>query len=194
MSFVGERERGLILDLLRGQIREDDFYREFRIKPGEASSTGRAMLVRASQERDPAGVEFGLYLGHRFGVSEEYLDVLLGLACEPWHERHEDVIDALAKLKAPRSVEALYRTALTTFPYREYDEFNSLGTKCVRALGAIQTKEAIIQLGNLMANGGPILEGEAQAQLRRIEGEGSSEVARETAREILAARGGGEEP
>src|SRR6266542_204698 len=158
MSFVGERERGLILDLLRGQIREDEFYRGFGIKPGEGSSTGRAMLRRALREKDPTGVEFGLYLGHRFGISDEYLDMLLDLAVASWHERHEDVIDALAKLKAPKSVDALFRTALTSFPYREYDEFNSLGMKCVRALAAIQTKDAIARLGDLMASGGPNLE------------------------------------
>ena len=191
MSFVGERERGLILDLLRGRIPEDEFYREFPIKPGEGSGAGRAMLVRALQERDATGVEFGLYLGHRFGISEEYLDVLLGLAGESWHERHEDVIDGVAKLKSPRSVESLFRTAVTTFPYRAYDEFNSLGTKCIRALGAIRTKGALARLGDLMASGDPNLEREAQAQLRRIESEERSEDVRASARDMLATRGSG---
>lgn len=191
MSFVGERERGLILDLLRARIREDEFYRAFPLEPGEGSGAGRAMLVRAIQERDAMGVEFGLYLGHRFGISEEYLDVLLGLAGESWHERHEDVIDALAKLQSPRSIETLVRTAMTKFPYREYDESNSLGVKCIRALGAMQSRDALFRLGDLVVSGDPNLEREAEAQLQRIESQSPSEDTRVAAREVLAARRSG---
>lgn len=166
---------------------EGAFYRAFPVNRGEGSNTGRLMLERALQERDRKGVEYGLYLGFRFGISEAYLDVLLQLAMESWHECHEDVIDALAKLKSPRSVDVLVRTALTTFPYRDYDECNSLGTKCIWALGNISTMAAVLGLGKLLVSGDSNLEREAQAQLRRVESEGLSEDAREAARETLAA-------
>lgn len=128
------------------------------------------MLARALRDRDATGVEFGLYLGHRFGISEEYLDVLIELATAPWHERHEDVVDALAKLKSPKSVDTLVRTAMTSLRYRDYDEFNSLGVKCVHALAKIGTKEAVAGLRALMGSGDENLEQEARAQLDRLDG------------------------
>ncbi len=149
------------------------------------------MLRRALEERDPVGVEFGLYLGHRCGISQDYLDVLLALGVESWHERHEDVVDALAKLKALASVDVLFRTALVNYPYRAYDESNALGVKCIRALGAIQTREAISRLGELMCSGSGVLKMEAETQLGRIERSGLSEMARDVAREVLAAQSGG---
>jgi hypothetical protein len=188
MSFVDERTRGLILDLLRARIREDEFYRAFPLKPGEGSRAGQAMLVRALNERDAIGVEFGLYLGHRFGICEECLDVLLGLAGESWHERHEDVVDALVKLKSARSVESLLRTAKTRFPYRDYDESNSLGVKCIRALGALYTRDAVSGLGDLVVSGDPNLEREAEAQLQCIANQSPSGAIRVAAREALTAR------
>lgn len=194
MSFVGERERGLIIDLLLKRISEEEFYRTFPMEPGEGSGVGQAMLVRALQERDAKGVEFGLYLGGWFGISDTYLDVLIGLAEEPWHQSHEHVVDALADLKSPKSVETLARTATLKLPYRDYDEFNSLGTKCVYALRAIQTKEAISRLGDLMVSGDPILEEDAETQLHWLETKASSEEARVTAREVLAARKYGTSP
>jgi hypothetical protein len=110
MSSVGNREQRLILDLLLRRKSARQFFEEFPVKPDDAAAPGLAMLQRALAERDSVGVEFGLYLGHRFGISLKYLDVLLALAGEKWHERHEDVIDGLAKLRSPQSIDVLYHT------------------------------------------------------------------------------------
>ncbi len=135
------------------------------------------------------GVEFGLYLGHRFGISPDYLDALLGLASADWHERHEDVVDGLAKLKAPASANGLYEAALAHHPYRDYDEANALGVKAVRALGSLQTHEAIVLLGRLLHSRNPALTSEVRAQLTRIESGTKSDALRTTAREVLRSEG-----
>lgn len=170
MSVVGERERRLILDLLLKRISEDEFYRSYPLARGEASHAGQVMLARALKERDAAGAEFGLYLGARFGITDEYLDVLLELATAPWHERHEDIVDALAILKSPKSVDTLVRAATTSYPYRDYDQFNSLGVKCVYALAKIGTPEAVAGLRKLKNSGDPNVAREAGRHLRRIDG------------------------
>jgi hypothetical protein len=187
MSAVSERELSLILDLLLSRISEDEFHRQFPIVPGAASAAGLAMLQRAVQTPDPVGVEFGLYLGHRFGISPEYLDVLIALAGASWHERHEDVVDGLAKLKAPTSVDALYGLALAKYTYREYDDACSLGVKSIRALGAIQSVEAVERLAALLRCGNDILVSQAERQLLRMECSGASETVRDAARRILAS-------
>ena len=192
MSSVGEREQGLVVDLILGRVSDDEFCRRFPIKPGQCSETGRNMLARALEKQDAVGVEFGLHLGHRFGISDAYLDLLLELAEAPWHQRHEDVINALAKLKSPDSVETLFRTALSSFSYREYDESNSLGRKCVHTLAAIRTRSALARLGDLLASGEPNVESAARRQLERIEREDPLEEVRTTARHMLASRGPGE--
>lgn len=170
MSVVGERERDLIIDLLRKRISEDDFYRAFPMPPGNGSYVGHGMLVRALQEQDAAGAEFGLCLGARFGFTDEYLDVLLELATAPWHHRHEDVVDALDLLRSPKSIDTLVRTATTHFPYRDYDQASSLGVKCVYALWKIGTPEAVAGLRALAASGDPNLVREGAARLRNLAG------------------------
>jgi hypothetical protein len=184
---VPEREQKLILDLLLGKISEEGFCREFPTSPREASSVALSMLRQALRERDAVGVEFGLYLGHRFGISQDFLDVLLSLSNEPWHQQHENVIDGLAKLADPASVDVLYQTALARHPYLEYDEAFALGTKSIHALGAIRTPEAIARLGDLLHSGNEILESKAESQLRRIERADAPDFIRDAARKVLAA-------
>jgi PBS lyase HEAT-like repeat len=186
MSSVSKREGQLILDLLLHRVSEEDFYREFPSKPDEANELGLAMLRRAAGERDPVGVEYGLYLGHRFGITRSYLDVLLVLADADWHERHADVVDGLAKLREPVSVDVLYRAALVQHYYLEYDEAYSLGVKCIYALGDIQTPEAVDRLRKLLSSGNGVLESEAAAQLDDIEKTGKLEAVRIAARDALA--------
>lgn len=185
MSSVSERERGLVVDLLLSRISEDSFHREYPIERGEASSVGLAMLRRACVERDPVGVEFGLYLGHRFGISADYLDVLLVLAAADWHERHEDVVDGLAQLKAPASVDALYHTALAEHPYRNYDDASALGVKAVRAIGGIETPEALARLEQLLHSEHAALKDQARKELARMANGGKSDALRVAAQSAL---------
>jgi hypothetical protein len=185
VSFVPERQRRLILDLLLGRLSEEQFFQEFPASRDDASSVGLDMVRRAIQERDAVGVEFGLYLGHRFGVSPSYLDALIELVGANWHERHEDVVDGLAKLKAPASIDALYQAALAEHSYRDYDEAHSLEVKAVRALAAIHTGKAIERLGELLRHANSTVQSETRAQLTKIVSNADSEVLRTAAREAL---------
>jgi hypothetical protein len=119
---------------------------------------------------DATSAEFGLYLGGLFGTTDEYIDVLLELANAQWHEIHELVIDSISALRSPKSIDTLVRTATTHFPYRDYDEFNSLGVKCAWTLAKIGSAEAIAGLRTLAASGDPNLVRTASSLLRRLEG------------------------
>jgi len=175
MSFVGNREQRLIADLLLKRIGEDEFYQTFPIAVGTGSDAAHAMLVRALAERDPVAVEFGLYLGFYFGFSERYLDVLLTLADAPWHQCHESVVDALARLRAPESVDTLFRIALTSFPYRVWDDYDGLGTKCIYALASIKTPKALERLRELAEGTNLTLAREAGARLDKISADSDPE-------------------
>ena len=185
MSSVGDREQRLILDLLLGHKSEEQFCQEFPADPLQKSALGLSILQTAAKERDPVGVEFGLHLGHRFGFLPEYLGTLLALLREDWHERHEDVVDGLAELKSPESVDALCYAALMELPYRSYDDSGSLAKKCIRLLGKLQSHEAVLRLADLVRRGSDSVRSAAAAELHRLELQGHSHSVRLAARNVL---------
>jgi hypothetical protein len=177
----------LILDLLLHKINEDEFFRNFPTTESEARGEALKMLTEALQSRDSDGVEFGLLMGHHFGFSRDFLGILLRLAGENWHQQHEGVVDTFAEMKWPEAVEVLSTIAVTSYDYREYDDYCSLGVKCIYTLAAIQTQEAILQLGRLARCGNAILEREAVARLTGIAKQGNSPDGRQLACDILNA-------
>jgi HEAT repeat protein len=185
VSFVNPDQQKLILDLLLGRISEQEFFAKYPTSSTAASDEGAQMLQRALQERDATAVEFGLYLGHRFGITAEYLESLKALAVSDWHQRHEDVVAALAKLKNSTSVEALYRAAGLQLSYLEYDDTFALANKAVHALKAIGTAEAIEFLGRLLGEGSGPVQGYAKQALTRLASGASSEPLRSAATRLL---------
>jgi hypothetical protein len=179
---MSEREQGLILDLLQSKLSEEEFRRDFPLAYGAEGTASLGILQRAFREHDPIAVEFGLYLAHRFGVSQQHLEVLLALADVEWHERHEDVVDLLKKLKSPSSIAVLYRVAMKKYSYRAYDDTSSLSVKCIWVLGNIGNQEAIMYLGELLHCDNEILAQNADEQLTRIENRADTDVLREAAR------------
>ena len=116
-------------------------------------------------------------------------------ADESWHGRHEDVVDALAQLRSPASVEVLSRLALAPRLGLDGDEAQALGARCVLALGAVQNRAALLRLGQIVQCGARGVAAKAEAQLERLEGGwGRSRGVRGMARLVLdssrAARAG----
>jgi hypothetical protein len=186
-SVVSERQQKLILDLLLHRMSEVQFLRDFPLASEQAASdAGLATLRAAARTSDPVGVEFGLYLGHRFGFSADYLDVLCELATSSWHQRHEDVVDGLAKLESPLSVDALVASATTRHRYRDYDDSETLGVKATWALRHIETPAAIEKLGTLLRGDNTILSAEARLRLEDLQRSAKTTIAKELAMAQLA--------
>lgn len=188
-STVSDRECALIVGLILDRISEDRFLREFPVGPAGPRAAALAILKRAAQAKDPVGVEMGLCLGHRFGMSMDFLEILCELVEADWHKRHEDAVSGLAKLKSPASVDVLYGAALSRHAYREYDEAYSLGVKAIYALAAIQTSEAIEKLGMLMRCNNDILASEARMRIEELEHSGATNATKEAARRLLESPG-----
>lgn len=168
MSSVSSEHWQLASALAAGRISNQEFCDALSTKADDAAALGFRWLKTALAEHDPEGVEFGLFIGHRFGFIESHLQVLLRLADEGWHTQHENVVDGLAVLHSPLSVDTLYRTALARFEYLEYDEAFALGVKCIWALGALKSEDAVVRLRELSSCGNQILEENARAQLARL--------------------------
>jgi hypothetical protein len=143
------------------------------------------MLSRALRDKDGVGVEFGLYLGFRFGTSPDYLTPLLGLAEGDWHQRHEDVVLALEKLLDPSSIDVLSRVACTMYDYLAYDGSRALRVKSVYAISKIPALEAVAALKRLWQCGDDVTAPLAKERLAALEKRSSSEAVREAARRTL---------
>jgi hypothetical protein len=181
-SIVSERQQKLIIDVLLHRMSDEQFLRDFPLASEQAATdAGLAMLRAAARTSDPVGVEFGLYLGHRFGFSADYLDVLCELATSSWHQRHEDVVDGLAKLKSPLSVDALVASATTRHRYRDYDDSETLGVKATWALRHIESPAAVEKLGLLLRGDNAILSSEARFRLEDIQRSAKTTIAKELA-------------
>lgn len=154
--------------LLAGKLSEVEFCEAIGTTIERVEEDGLRLIGEACAARDADAVELGLFIGHRFGFTERHLGVLLELAEADWHQRHEDVVDGLAKLRAPSSVESLARLATARFAYLAYDEAFALGVKAIWALGKIGTGEAVARLRELQRCGNAVLEENATRQLTRI--------------------------
>lgn len=181
-SFVPERERDLVFGLVTGRLTKDEFESSF---DGNPSTVSVQWLNRSVEDEDPLGVELGLHLGHRFGFPDACVPALVLLATADWHQRHEDVVDALSGLRPPESVDALFEAATTNFPYRDYDDSQSLPIKCVRALRQVGTMDAVVRLAELSCSEEPIVSEAALEMLRRLAAEALSEQTRDAASRAL---------
>jgi PBS lyase HEAT-like repeat len=188
MSLVSKEQWQLAQALAAGRVSEKAFCESLSTNVEDVPGIGLQLLRKASDEHDADGVEFGLYLGHRFGFTEGHLPILLHLAGEDWHTQHENVVDGLARLRAPSSIATLYRTALARLDYLDYDEAFALGVKCIWALGSINSEEAVARLEDLLSCGNGILVENVVNQLSRLQDEAESDVLRAAARKALGAK------
>lgn len=77
------------------------------------------------------------------GADSDYTDILLQLLDEKWHTSEEDIMGILELIKDPKSVNKLYEVAVDV---PDYDEMRAIAKKCIWALSAINTPEAILKL------------------------------------------------
>lgn len=166
---VPEDEKLAILAVVTGQVNETEFVESFSYNPSE-----RALhwLREGLTARDNLAIELALHLGLRFGLKAEMTPILKQLTTAGWHQRHEDVAEALGRLAQPGSEAALYTLATTEFDYRAYDDSQSLGRRCIRALERVATPEAASKLRDLVRGSDPILRHEAARALERIQPRG----------------------
>jgi hypothetical protein len=122
-------------------------------------------LLATFKTRDPDEVEDVLA-----GIEPSEGDVATGAALvqlleAPWHRRHEDIARFLQIMGYAPAVDALERTAQTTYPYLDYDEFFGLARKCTWALADIGTPAAHAALERLSQSDNPDIAGYALKRL-----------------------------
>lgn len=133
-------ERSAVMALVtmpgrRPPLPPDEFLRCFGASDGVV--LGLKLLREAVARHDPVDVELALIVCSKFGFTDEHLKPLLELAFADWHQQHENVANALGKIRSPASVNALVHLARWVPDYLAYDDARALATKSIWALGGI---------------------------------------------------------
>lgn len=160
-----EQQKEAVIDLAIGKITEDAFLKFFATPPVQTDHLVHQLLEVAFTEKDADEVECALIVGFVFGFSSNHFHILCSLLDANWHCGHEDIVSALAKLKSPNAIDALFRAATTRHEYLAYNDSRALASKAVFALSDIGTPAAIESL-RLLANGDdPVVAKMASEQL-----------------------------
>lgn len=120
-----------------------------RAEPSEAQRHVIADLYAAIEGRNADAAEEAINEAYAVGLHPAMTPSLISLAESSWHTRHEDVVQALQRLRPPDAVEVLERVAGTKPDYLAYDELDGLARKCTWALADIGTPEARASLERL---------------------------------------------
>lgn len=184
-----DRQNQLVIALALGKLSEAELLRQFPAAPEDRHSLGPRMLRAALANRDPDAVESGIILGYHFGLGRDYVELLERLVGEDWHQKHEDIVLALGKLRSPTSVEPLYAAAQSLHAYLIDDGFE-LHSKGIHALSDIGTPEAVRRLEELFHKlEDPSLRAKIVRRFEALASAGRSEETRAAARGALSRTG-----
>lgn len=123
------------------------------------------LLQKNIIEKDENGLGATLTLLLMDGADKDYTEFLLKALNEDWHREYEGIVEVLEIIKDPKSVDQLYNTAVNV---PDYDEMCALAKKCMWALSAINTPEAVQKLELLAKVDDPIIQENAKFQLEQV--------------------------
>ncbi len=166
---MNEFECDLALDLAEKKVSKEGFLK-LLMRGEDPEEVVRQVLAEAIDSKVPDHIECALIVGFNFGFTQKNLPLLMQILSDSWHFRHEDAVDALATLRSPMAVEALYRATLWVPEYLDFDDSRALASKAIWALGAIDGSEATDALLRLAESGDSFLSQCASEQLKRRDG------------------------
>ncbi|WP_374950992.1 HEAT repeat domain-containing protein [Mucilaginibacter sp.] len=148
--------------LLEDKIYFDDFPKG---RLSQFKSKTLPLLKKNVRERDQNGLSATLAVIYYDGGDQDYTDILLNLLDQKWHILIEDIVEVLGKIKDPKTVNKLYEVAINV---PDWDEMRGLAKKCMWALSAIGTPEAIKKLEQLQSMDDWIIKENATFQLEKV--------------------------
>jgi hypothetical protein len=116
-------------------------------------------------DKDAKGLSNTLAVIYNDGADRDFTSILLLLLDEKWHTSEEDIVGILEIIKDPKSIDKLYETAISV---PDYDDMRALAKKCMWALSAINTPEAIQKLKLLQSSDDKIIKENATFQLEQV--------------------------
>lgn len=138
----------------------------------DVQSVVREQLEAAIDNKHARVVEAALLLAPAFEVPREtFFDLSCRLLTEDWHISHEDIIRQLQDAEDPRAIPFLKQVIelKPRMDYLDYDDYGAFYKKCLWALKAIGTEEAIAVIRDCASSNIEALRDEARYRLTKIE-------------------------
>lgn len=154
----------------KGLFNRDDYFDNYwdKFPEGEHLQFKKetlSLLKNNVTNKDEKGLANTLAVLSTDGADSDYTDILLQLLDEKWHISEEDIISVLELIKDPKSVNKLYEVALDV---PDYDEMRAIAKKCIWALSAVNTPEAVQKLKLLTKVDDPIIKENAIFELEVV--------------------------
>ncbi len=111
-------------------------------------------------------VDMFISIGFMVGFSKKSLPTLCKLLQSTCHYDHEDIAMLLKDFKDVSTIDCLYNATELQFEYLAYDETYQFGRKCIKALSAIESDEAVAKLWLLSKSKIPEIAEYAKKELR----------------------------
>jgi hypothetical protein len=147
------------------RLSKEEFLRQFDVTDGQ--ELGLRLLRDAAERQDGEDVEMVLTVSSSFGFTTEHINMLVSLVSADWHMMHEDVVAALARLRCPDTVDALYHATQWVPEYLHYDEDRALAMKAIRALAKIPDDRAEQALIRVLDSDDELVREKARHQLEK---------------------------
>jgi hypothetical protein len=163
---MNNKERDLVLDLAQEKISKDHFLRNLG-RGEDGRQVSEQLLKEATASKNGEDLECALIASFVFGITQGHLSPLIAALNEQWHSRHEDVVDAIALLKSPIAINALYASTQWVPGYLSFDDSRALASKAIWALGAIEDGQAQEALERLVSSSDNFLSKRAVEQISK---------------------------
>lgn len=143
-TLTNELRAKLVSDYVSRKITKEEFFAHYEVVNEHCCLQ---ILQEALSKKDAAIMQEATLL--IFGAncfSPIYTESLCSLIKERWHYSHEDLASILQTIADPSSVNCLYEATCLHFDYLDYDDTYQFARKCIKALAAIKSIEAINKL------------------------------------------------
>lgn len=157
-------KRDLVLSVINnnplreGKISDEDFIEKYTRLNKAISQKIKEELENSLLKKNAFTLELTLYVGFHFSFSIDDEEILVLILNGSWHQKHDEVLRALVKIKAcsNSAVDSIYYCAINNFDYLEDDKDDgiyTLSSNCIYALAKIGTEYAVEKLYLLSKNG-----------------------------------------
>ena len=166
-----EEQRDAIWRFILNEVTHAELLQALAIRPETAGYEVRRELNEAISYKSMRHVEAALAAALLMDVeSRSFLDNICMLLHEDWHISHEELIGRLQVLADPATIGAI-KAAIQLKPklyYLSYDDYGSYYKKCLWALQAIGTEEAVALIEECALSADEALRKQAVYRLSKI--------------------------
>ena len=164
--------KDLFLRYFGNKITQDELYVSIGVKDAEFEQFLLIKMILAYKQEDAEMIEyfiFTIFLAEDELNISSFLDILNKLILCKWHEKHEDIVLLLQKIRDSESVGCLYQAIFLRPAYLKWDDNYSFERKCIHAIAKCGNQEAVNKLKLLVTSNNEIIRLCAERQLQKVQ-------------------------